>query len=216
MSGVSRVDDGEVLNDTWAVQIRNMEQGSAADDGQPFVYPNVFSNVNVDPITPPRGFDWTIHQIDYSWAYVPEDSVQDNPTEHVSIHAEISEDDVPSIRYLGGGDAPTFEFGDVTDGVAASLDAVADRDEGPWLSHVADATYPHQFDGNGQSTMSKEVGETGTWKPPMPIQITDRTELDLHVFGLDSSDSINGEVQGIFQGAWTVWYQEIDTPRSGR
>jgi hypothetical protein len=202
--------DEPVLNDTWAVQARNINPGDP--EPQEFVYPNILQNSGTDAISPPRGFSWVIHGIDYTVGITPEDSSGDNPSENYTALVELDEGDVPTLELRGGGNLTTVEFGNNTAG-DAGMDVQSNRTEGPWLSDFlhGKAGMDNTVSGAGASESSDGLVNR-MWRPPMPIHISDRVELDVHLSGVFpiGNASQNGGDQLLFESSHTVWYQEIE------
>lgn len=205
----SDLPDEPVLNDTWAVQARNINPGQP--EPQEFVYPNILQNTGTDAISPPRGFSWVIHGIDYSWYCVPEDASLENTSENLTALVELDEGDEPTLALRGGGNLPTVEFGSNTANDAA-MDVQSNRTEGPWLSDTRNMKASMHNDTTGEAAQGADMFFDRQWRPPMPIHISDRVELDVHLSGVFpiAGASQAGSDQLLFGWDSTVWYQEIE------
>lgn len=167
----------------------------------------------LDPISPPRGAAWVIHQIDYGVTLSPEDDSDDNISEHLQAYAGLSEDgDAPEPISSGTG-STTTEQGQPGSAVSQGVRLHASRFEDPWLVHSMHAVpnLHNVADGIAGGADNVTVAATGTFKPPKPIGISSRTELDVFYTGVfPFGTSISGEETAKLNGHWTVWYEQFD------
>jgi hypothetical protein len=149
--------------------------------------------------------------MDYSWYVVPEDASGENTSENLTALVELDEGDQPTLELLGGGNLPTIEFGTNTAGDAA-MDAQSNRTEGPWLSDTVNQKASMHNETTGEAGQGQDLFVNRMWRPPMPIHISDRVELDVHLSGVFpiSAASQQGQDQVLFGYTNTVWYQEIE------
>lgn len=205
-----------ILNDSWLIQLRDVATENDSGDGGEFTYNNLLEQTEGQPISPPRGTDWIIHGIQYTWQLVGEDGSGDSPTDHLQWYADLGENDVAAIQPVSSDNATLFEFG----ARAADPELLAlsqDFEHGPWITAMMQGTTAMNniTNGSGASRVGSKIADF--WQPPEPVRISDRVELDLNISGHyaleDTAGNGDYNLQGMF--GQTVWYKEIDVDDSG-
>lgn len=215
---VGRSGSNTLFNDTWMFQSRNANPG-ASGDGTPneVIWSNILEEVVDAPISPPRGVEWDVYQIDWSWFVASEDDSDSNLSEHLTGLFEISEDDNPTLTLKGGGNLDTLTFGNARGSANSDQDIQANVNDGPWVSVMSDCVANHHNDANGQSGGASNIRFQGSFEPPDPITIGSRTALDMHTaYVFPMGTSVSGEESLIHGGTATVWYKERDVNESIR
>lgn len=198
-----------VLNENYAVQARNVDRGGFEGDAGRFRFTNILEEITGESISPQRGEMWHVLGLDYAWYYTSEDDSDDNLSDHMQVLYEISEDDTPTAPLSSGATLTGTEI----DGMA--LDAVGSTGDGAWVSEVGDGNpnLHNAADGMAGGGGGPVNVHTGRFRPPGgPIQISHRTELDVHMAGGNSHTSpASGEDSAMFGTAVTVWFQAEET-----
>lgn len=204
---VSRGTGGGVLrNENYTWYGRNMD--STASDNQA-TYPNNLENTGLDPISPPRGHEWDIHLIEWNFFVRQEDDSDANLSESLSAYGCISEDDTPNVRLEGGGEMDTFDYQIRDDGDPA-FNADSFHDDSVWTAMFTEVVVNMHNNVDGLAGGGSNFwGPFTEFKPPEPVTISDRVNLDFHLVIMNPfATSVSGDTSHIAGFTATVWYTE--------
>lgn len=210
-SGEARLSGEDLLQETYAVQMANVNHNEADPGGG-----NTRANFNgllseVDqPIEPARGYAWTIHRIDWSVYAAPEDDSSDNVSEHLESYFELSEEPLQDRKLSTNAEVTIGDTASDTD-QGADLNSVWSRQDGPWVQVMGECVAGYHDDVNGLAGGPTHFNAQGTFQPPKPITITSRTSLDWNYSGVfPFGTSISGEETAKIGMQANVWFEQED------